>query len=74
MQKGREVAEKFKMEFGIVSAKTDHNVKEAINGLIVTVLKEKIVLPLKSAFLSFLLHINEDFDDDLLQEAIELLT
>ena len=29
--------------------------------------------PLKDRYMLMLLHINEDFDDDLLQEAIELL-
>jgi hypothetical protein len=28
----------------------------------------------KEMYLHFMLHINEDFDDDLLQDAVELLT
>ena len=28
---------------------------------------------LREAYMSFLLHLNEDFDDDLLLEAVELL-
>lgn len=31
-------------------------------------------MQIKDVFLSFLLHLNEDFDDDLLADAIALLT
>ena len=33
---------------------------------------EQIIL--KDAFMHFLLHINEDFDDDLLQDCLQLLS
>lgn len=38
----------------------------------VTVITSKFMLP-QEVYLHFLLHINEDFDDDLLKDAIELL-
>ena len=31
-------------------------------------------LSFRDIFMSFLIHLNEDFDDDLLQDAVELLT
>ena len=31
-------------------------------------------LSFRDIFMSFLIHFNEDFDDDLLQDAVELLT
>ena len=38
------------------------------------VLEEKIhMFPLKDIFIHFMLHLNEDFDDDLLQDAMSIL-
>ena len=38
------------------------------------VLEEKIhMFPLKDIFMNFMLHLNEDFDDDLLQDAMSIL-
>jgi hypothetical protein len=35
--------------------------------------KEVAPIVLKDAYMNMLLHLNEDFDDDLLMDAIELL-
>lgn len=39
----------------------------------ISVTTKRLMTP-KEMYLHFMLHINEDFDDDLLQDAVELLT
>ena len=33
----------------------------------------RLLVEMKDIYLNFLLHLNQDFDDDLMQDAIELL-
>jgi hypothetical protein len=57
-----------------VSAKTGLNVEEAVAGFVLEIARERVeAVELKDLYLWFLLGLNEDFDDDLLQEAQELL-
>ena len=70
----KELRNKYKIRHEKVSAKTGENVEDAINKFLYEVLWEKAELvPLKDIFMSFLLHLNEDFDDDLLLDAMDIL-
>jgi hypothetical protein len=59
------------MDYMEVSHEPGENIEEALMGLIFECVKDKFEL--KDKFMSFLLHLNEDFDDDLLLDALELL-
>ena len=62
------------MAFSEVSAKTSENVEKTMNEFIVRTAKRKAhILPLKEIYMTFLLRLNEDFDDDLLFDAISIL-
>jgi hypothetical protein len=57
-----------------VSAKTGKNVEETIREFIIKIIRSKVdCMSLKDTYMMMLLHINEDFDDDLLQDAMETL-
>ena len=63
------------MNFWPVSAKTGQNVHEAHMDLVNKIVQRKGInsLPLKDIYMMFLLQLNEDLDDDLLQDAMEVL-
>ena len=61
------------MKFAEVSAKTNDNLEKTMNEFIFEIVKEKIKV-LKDIYMNFLLFLNEDFDDDLLFDAISLLS
>ena len=68
------MAKKFNMKFAEVSAKTGDNIHETLDKFIFDVAKKYIVpVELKDIFMTFLLLLNENFDDDLLQDALEML-
>ena len=53
---GRALAQKYGIQFAEVSAKTGDNVKQAINGFILSIVKGQVtVLPWKDAYLTWLL-------------------
>jgi hypothetical protein len=54
-----------------VSARTKDNIHSALTGFIFSIVKDNYIL--KDIYMMFLLHINDDFDDDLLLDAMELL-
>ena len=54
------------------SAKTGEGVREAFSELIINAIRLRVCPPLKDIYMTFLLWLNEDFDDDLLQDAMEL--
>ena len=59
------------MGFAEVSAKTGENVKDTMRGFVFEILREKVrLINMKDEFLTMLLGLNEDFDDDLLQDAM----
>jgi hypothetical protein len=58
----------------LVSAKTGQNVRETFRNFIRKIIESKVeVIPLKDLYMNMLLCVNEDFDDDLLQDAIQML-
>ena len=64
------------MNFYSVSAKTGENVHEALLELINKMAQKKFgidIILLKDIYMMFLLHLNEDLDDDLLQDAMDTL-
>ena len=62
------------MMFSQISAKTKENFEETLNKFVFEVVKEHIRLaPMKDIFMTFLLELNEDFDDDLLLDVIRML-
>jgi hypothetical protein len=68
------IAEKHKMMTREVSAKTGENVEPAVREFVIKILKKKVKLAhLKDIYMTMLLHLNDDFDDDLLQDAMEIL-
>jgi hypothetical protein len=68
------LVEKEKMDYAEVSAKTGQNIAEVLTFFGVEIAKKKAdVVESKDIYMTFLLALNEDFDDDFLREAIELL-
>ena len=62
------------MKFVEVSAKTGDNIHETLDKFIFDVAKKYIVpVELKDIYMTFLLSFYDNFDDDLLQDALELL-
>ena len=62
------------MNFAEVSAKTGENVKEVLDGFFFEVVRERVrLVEMKDEYMTMLLGLNEDFDDDLLQDAMEML-
>ena len=62
------------MHFAEMSAKNGENVEEALSGFVLEILKDRVKLvEMRDVFLTMLLRLNEDFDDDLLQDAMEML-
>ena len=61
------------MKFAEVSAKTNDNLERAMNEFLYEIVKEKVKV-LKDIYMNFLLFLNEDFDDDLLFDAISMLS
>jgi hypothetical protein len=58
----------------LVSAKTGQNVRETFRKFIRKIIESKVdVIPLKDLYMNMLLCVNEDFDDDLLHDAMEML-
>jgi hypothetical protein len=69
------VAGRFGMAFAVISARTGQQLRETLNEVVLAIARAKVTeMPLQDVYLSFLLQLNEDFDDDLLQEAVALLT
>ena len=57
-----------------MSAMTGDNVEEAVTNFSYEIVKEKVrLIPMKDEYMMMLLSLNEDFDDDLLQDAIGML-
>ena len=68
------MAQKYGMQFEEVSAKTGNSVARALDSFIERIVKKKKrLLPWKDIYMLWLLSLNEDFDDDLLQDAVEML-
>lgn len=66
---------KNEMEWHEVSAKTGANeLKEYLHDFASREVIRGMRLPMKEVYMSYLLHLFEDFDDDLLQDAMEELT
>ena len=63
------------MKHILVSAKKDDNISVLEEMACVVARKKslKTRLPLRDIYLSFLLELNEDFDDDLMQDATKIL-
>jgi hypothetical protein len=62
------------MLFAEVSALSSKGVEEAFSRFVLEIVKDDVSLVrLKDVYMSFLLQLNEDFDDDLLLDAIDLL-
>ena len=62
------------MPHAYVSAKSGLKVESALSNLIFeTVIHKTKIFPVKDIYMTFLLGLNDDFDDDLLQDAIEIL-
>ena len=71
---GRAMADKYGMQFAEVSAKTGDNVRSAIDDFILSIVKGQVtVLAWKDVYMTWLLLINVDFDDDLLQDIMEMV-
>ena len=71
---GRALAQKHGMQFAEVSAKTGDNVKSAIDDFILSIVRGQVtVLAWKDVYMIWLLFINVDFDDDLLQDIMEMV-
>ena len=74
MKSAQLLAGQHEMGFAEVSAKTGQNVREVLGVWLEDMLSVHFkAAPLKDIFMTFLLSLNDNFDDDLLQEAIELL-
>ena len=73
---GRSLALNYGMRFAEVSAEAGTSVRRVIDAFMLEIVSEKVggALPWKDIYMTFLLYLNEDFDDDLLQDATELLT
>ena len=55
---------------GFVSAKTGENTEKVIREFAFNILKKKVeLIQLKDTYMTMLLHLNEDFDDDLASGA-----
>ena len=68
------MALKYKMDFFEVSSLKENNLNEKLTSFAKEVTKIKIEhIPLKEVYMSFLLSIDDNFDDDLLMDAIECL-
>ena len=66
-----QLAKEHNMIFMEVSAKTGENVDKAMNKLLDEIVRKEVeIIPMKDIFMTFLLHLNDNFDDDLLQDAI----
>jgi hypothetical protein len=62
------------MLFAEVSALSSKGIEEAFSRFVLEIVKDDVSLVrLKDVYMSFLLQLNEDFDDDLLLDAIDLL-
>ena len=62
------------MLFMEVSAKTGENLNRAITDFLDVIIQDMVsIIYLKDVYIAFLLTKNDDFDDDLLQDAIEIL-
>jgi hypothetical protein len=73
-QTAREFAAKKGLLFEEVSAKTSRKLEKTVSEFALEIAREQSEsVDLKEIYLNFLLGLNEDFDDDLLQEALELL-
>jgi hypothetical protein len=58
-----------------VSSATGDNLEKAVIGFVETVaLRELEAIDPRDVYMGFLLALNEDFDDDLLQDVLRLLT
>jgi hypothetical protein len=74
MQTAIDFAAKEELYFEEASAKTGLNVEKAIASYAWEIARKQVdIIDPKDLYLHFLLELNEDFDDDLLQEALELL-
>ena len=68
------IAEEYQMELAEVDIASNKSVRETIDGFVRRVMREKHLEAREmDLYMNMLLHINEDFDDDLLQETIGLL-
>ena len=61
------------MTFAEVSAKTRQNLDKSMDDFILGIAGRRKVASLKDIHMNFLLSLSEDFDDDLLLDAILLL-
>jgi hypothetical protein len=74
-QNARQLAAKHGMLFAEVSSLSGKGVEEAFTRLVLDIVTNEVSLVhLKDVYMFFLLGSNEDFDDDLLLDAIDLLT
>jgi hypothetical protein len=70
-QPGSYLARKNDLEYGEIDAYSGGNVQQTMMNLLFEVAKAK--LNMKDLYIMLLLHINDDFDDDLLLDAMDLL-
>ena len=62
------------MKAAEVSAKKGTSIKRAINEQVLSIVKGKLsLISLKDIYMQFLLFFEEEFDDDLLQDAMETI-
>ena len=73
-EEGQKLAGEKGMKFAEVSAKTGKNVEAVFSELVLNIVKEELAFPRKDIYMTFLLHLEDNFDDDLLMDAMELLT
>jgi hypothetical protein len=75
MQMASALAQKHGLDFAQVSARTGQNVNRALADFLGTLVRAQVeAVSLRDIYLGFLLETNADFDDDLLQDAIAILT
>ena len=62
------------MQFAQVSAKTGSNIESTINDFIEEIVIDRMsIVPWKDIYMLWLLALNDNFDDDLLQDAVQML-
>ena len=73
-QAGIKLAEKFKMPFHEVNTQNEGKIPEVLTDFSKEVALGLVEhIPLKDVYMNFLLWINDDFDDDLLMDALGFL-
>jgi hypothetical protein len=62
------------MEYTEINSNVEQNVQSVMKDFIESTAKAEVkTIPLKDIYMAFLLALNEDFDDDLLFDAIDMM-